>query len=90
MQDRNHITNDSIPVIGLALISLAISTTMLADSWMGAEGSRLRPLQRSLTFEERVVYQRAIEEVYWRHRVWPKENPKPKPALDQIMPCAPE
>jgi hypothetical protein len=30
--------------------------------------------QKTLTFAERVAYQRAIEEVYWRHRIWPKEN----------------
>jgi N-acetylneuraminic acid mutarotase len=41
--------------------------------------------QRTLTFEERVSYQRAIEEVYWRHRVWPKENSNPKPSLDAVM-----
>ena len=27
---------------------------------------------RQLFFEDRVAYQRAIEEVYWRHRIWPK------------------
>ena len=42
--------------------------------------------QRTLTFAERVAYQRAIEEVYWRHRIWPKERPDPKPALDAVMP----
>jgi len=41
--------------------------------------------QRTLTFEERVAYQRAIEEVYWRHRLWPKERPDPKPSLDAVM-----
>src|SRR5581483_8065583 len=41
--------------------------------------------QRTLTFEERVSYQRAIEEVYWRHRIWPKENAYPKPSLDAVM-----
>ena len=30
-------------------------------------------------------YQRAIEDVYWRHRIWPKENPDPKPSLDAVM-----
>ena len=30
-------------------------------------------------------YQRAIEEVYWRHRIWPKERPDPKPSLDAVM-----
>ena len=39
---------------------------------------------RSLTFE-RAAYQRAIEEVYWRHRIWPKENARPKPALDAVI-----
>ena len=38
-----------------------------------------------MTFAERVAYQYAIEEVYWRHRIWPKENPGPKPALDAIV-----
>jgi hypothetical protein len=40
---------------------------------------------RTLTFAERVAYQRAIEEVYWRHRIWPKENLNPKPSLDAVM-----
>src|SRR4029077_12121063 len=40
---------------------------------------------RTLTFTERVAYQRAIEDVYWRHRIWPKENAKPKPSLDAVM-----
>src|SRR6266403_5750084 len=41
--------------------------------------------QRTLTFEERVSYQRAIENVYWHHRIWPKERPDPKPSLDAVM-----
>src|SRR5262249_15457463 len=41
--------------------------------------------QRTLTFEERVSYQRAIEEVYWRHRIWPKENLNPKPPFDAVV-----
>jgi hypothetical protein len=41
--------------------------------------------QRTLTFEERVSYQKAIEEVYWSHRIWPKERPDPKPSLDSVM-----
>src|SRR6266446_1407107 len=39
-----------------------------------------------LTLADRVAYQRAIEEVYWRHRIWPKERPDPKPSLDEVMP----
>ena len=45
-------------------------------------------LRRTLTFAERAAYQYAIEEVYWRHRIWPRsggENPGPKPPLDAIV-----
>src|SRR2546430_4978645 len=41
--------------------------------------------QRMLTFAERVAYQRAIEDVYWRHRIWPKDRHDPKPSLDAVM-----
>src|SRR5207253_2072796 len=30
-------------------------------------------------------YQRAVEDVYWRHRIWPKENADAKPSLDAVM-----
>src|SRR5438093_8644958 len=41
--------------------------------------------QRTLRFEERVFYHRAIEEVYWRHRIWPKERSDLKPSLDAVI-----
>src|SRR5215470_18030133 len=41
--------------------------------------------QRTLSFSERVAYQRAIEDVYWLHRIWPKERRDPKPSLDSVM-----
>src|SRR5436190_4007012 len=40
---------------------------------------------RTLSFAERVAYQTAIEDVYWRHRIWPKGRPDPKPPLDAVM-----
>jgi N-acetylneuraminic acid mutarotase len=40
---------------------------------------------RTLTFAERVAYQRAIEEVHWRYRIWPKANPGAKPPLDAVI-----
>jgi hypothetical protein len=47
-----------------------------------------KPAQQrtALTLADRVAYQRAIEEVYWRHRIWPKERPDLKPSLDEVMP----
>jgi hypothetical protein len=39
----------------------------------------------TFTFEERVASQYVIEEVYWRHRIWPKDNTGPKPSLDVLV-----
>src|SRR5437016_1195420 len=50
-----------------------------------ALGSWQAHAQRTLTFAQRVAYQRAIEDVYWRHRIWPKERKDPKPSLDAVM-----
>src|SRR5882762_2112056 len=60
---------------------LTSSGTLLALSQHEAPAGA----QRTLTFEERMSYQRAIEEIYWRHRIWPKENSNPKPSLDAVM-----
>src|SRR5262249_31341757 len=49
------------------------------------ERSTAGTVSRTLTFADRIAYQHAIEEVYWRHRIWPKENSKPKPSLDEGM-----
>ena len=64
-----------------AAAGLTASGTLLALSQHDATWRA----QRTLTFEERVSYQRAIEEVYWRYRIWPKENANPKPSLDAVM-----
>src|SRR4030095_2504750 len=58
-----------------------LTATLLAFQFQGSSKS----CHRTLTFAERVVYQRAIEEVYWRHRIWPKDRPDPKPSLDAVM-----
>jgi N-acetylneuraminic acid mutarotase len=62
--------------------SSIVSGTLLAffNSEAPTKGAK-----RMLTVEERVAYQRAIEEVYWRHRIWPKERPDPKPSLDAVI-----
>ena len=43
---------------------------------------------RDLTFEERVAARRAVEEVYWKHRIWPTDNPGPKPPFEAVLPDA--
>jgi len=63
----------------LLLLSVGTLLAFLRPEAMGKSS------QRTLTFKERVAYQRAIEEVYWRHRIWPKERPDPKPSLDAVI-----
>ncbi len=43
---------------------------------------------RELSLEERIAYRQRIENIYWRHQIWGKENRKPKPLLEEAMPEA--
>src|SRR5215471_1240627 len=71
-----------------ALLALALFTAggclVVKAASFGPEGTNTAS-QRMLTFADRVAYQRAVEEVYWLHRIWPKENQSPKPSLDEVM-----
>ncbi len=71
-------------VLGRLLVLLAVVPVSIGATWAPFAEHLHQP--QSLTFEDRVAAQRAIEEVYWRHRIWPKENPSPKPSLDAMMP----
>src|SRR5438045_2366443 len=72
---RAHLTRGAFYL----LLLVSVSTIPFAlGSWQAHA-------QRTLTFAERVAYQRAIEDVYWRHRIWPKERPDAKPPLDAVM-----
>jgi N-acetylneuraminic acid mutarotase len=53
--------------------------------WIGFSEDDVLQKNRTLTFADRIAYQRAIEEIYWRHRIWPKERPDPKPPLYKVM-----
>ena len=58
------------------------------SSRLASDSSATKPAEQqhaTLTLAERVAYQQAIEEVYWRHRIWPEERPDPKPPLDLVM-----
>jgi N-acetylneuraminic acid mutarotase len=57
-----------------APLLLASITTVVAE-----------PTQRTLSIEDRVKAQEAIERVYWDHRIWPKDNPTSKPPLSAVI-----
>lgn len=64
----------------LSLSPLPFLALFLAATSSGAgEG-------RSLPFERRVAASRALDEVRYRNRTWPAENPRPKPAFDEVLP----
>ena len=71
----------------IALLVFAATSSILHATLLGFSQARApsNPSQRTLTFEDRVAYQRVIEDVYWRHRIWPKERPDRKPSLDAVM-----
>ena len=70
---------------GASYLLLMVAGTVMAFFGPEAPTKVSHPAVAGLSFAERVSYQRAIEEVYWRHRIWPKENPNPKPSLDAVM-----
>ena len=43
-------------------------------------------LAHPLDLQSRLICRQVVEEVYWRHRIWPEENLTPKPDLDQVLP----
>ena len=74
----------SIAVFLCALVGCSVLSATLLGFF--SPQAPLRVSERTLSFAERVTYQRAIEDVYWRHRIWPKERANPKPPLDSVMP----
>src|SRR5438105_15635304 len=71
----------------IACLVCASIASLVAMEWPPAYSrtETQEQLRRALTFAERTAYQYAIEAVYWRHRIWPKENPGPKPPLGAIV-----
>ncbi len=67
----------------LNLIALAVALVRLTSP--GALSAASPGPSGPLSLDERVAYQRAIEEVFWRHRLWPQENPTPKPPIEAVL-----
>jgi hypothetical protein len=70
-------------LLGVCAIPFALARRSFGCPTTSATSST--QTQRTLTFANRIAYQRAIEDVYWRHRVWPRERPDSKPPLDAVM-----
>src|SRR5882762_9009503 len=88
MQKKSSVNSALVSLRALVVLLVCAAAFLIATRTLPAF---LRPeasaklSQRTLTFAERVAYQHAIEDVYWRHRIWPRERPDPKPSLDAVM-----
>ena len=82
MKKQTEVAIKAHIIRGASYLLLLLAGTVMA--FFGPEAPT-KVVPRTLSFAERVSYQRAIEDVYWRHRIWPKENPNPKPPLDAVM-----
>lgn len=71
---------------GILLILFHLTDYVVATAFAASQPhqSDQASQARQLSLSDRVAYQKAIEEVYWRHRTWPKER-GPKPSLNEIM-----
>src|SRR5438132_353937 len=74
----------NLPNHSVKVLASENSTTLGANAQESA-ASAGAPARRTLMFADRVAYQRAIEKVYWRHRIWPATNASTKPPLDKVM-----
>ncbi len=67
--------------VATALLSCLLLLSLIFAGKTAASSEQAK----TLGFAERVAYQRAIEEVYWRHRIWPSESADLKPSLNDAM-----
>src|SRR6478736_480645 len=72
-------------VLCSAAVCSMITGTLLAFFHPETPPKTSHPAAAGLTFADRVAYQRAIEEVYWRHRIWPKDSARAKPSLEAVL-----
>ena len=91
MKTKTHFQSGFLNSRGLIVLLFCVAASFITTAtllgFFRAE-TEANVSQGTLTFEERVAYQRAIEEVYWRHRIWPRsggERPDAKPSLDAVM-----
>src|SRR5215471_5151479 len=99
-RQQNNSARASALQVALSVILISAFAILLASSFEAAISPRqsaaatstrsetARSQAGQLSFEDRVAYQRAIEEIYWRHRIWPEVNQPAKPSLKEMMSAA--
>ena len=67
--------------LGSSVISRARWTVLVMLGLGGATQA-----QAALSLEQRVACREKVEDVYWAHRIWPRENRTPKPPREVAVP----
>lgn len=92
----------SLPIILICVSVILLATSFRGATSKVLKGDSMPPVAgedqgrppgsirispaRELSLADRVAYQRAIEEVYWRHRIWPKDNPVARLSFNEAVP----
>ena len=71
-------------IIGIAAASNQHSASKIFINTIAKIAVAEKSALHSLTIEERVICQESIEKVYWKHRIWPRDNPQPKPPFESV------
>ncbi|WP_457672971.1 Kelch repeat-containing protein [Thiolapillus sp.] len=61
--------------------SVLILLLAAAPAWAQSDAG----VRQGLSLEERVACRMIIEDIRWSHRIWPKENPMPKPPRAEVF-----
>ncbi len=78
-----HIGKASFPCLLVVTFALAAATVAAPSDAVELD----RPGgATAMSFEERVACRELVEDVYWAHRIWPEQNPRPKPPRETVMP----
>ena len=74
---RGSMTALLVSCVIVALCS-AINLPAQAPTALPPQDNASFGTSRTLSFADRVAYQTAMEDVYWRHRIWPDTNSVPR------------
>jgi len=71
----------SVIIVVVAFVGMVYSVFPGLCFGIDAEGQK-----KPLTFEQRLEAQRAIEQVFYQHRLWPDQGKRAKPPFEELMP----
>ncbi len=79
----HHLLSSLLAALRALLPVVILPLSLLGGQVLPARAASTPP--STLDLQTRVAAQTAIEEVLWQHRLWPDENPEPKPALSEVL-----